>query len=127
VETAFGGGHHALNEIEMRDQDFAGIEQPRFVGTGAAQAPELLGQFVDQDSFGFINRLMLGAEVGFELVERGGFFGADHQLFGIETVFEGVATGPRFAFRSGRSGAFLSIGAIGRQLGFCDHSDPRVA
>ena len=70
METAFGGGHHALDGGEMRDQNFVGIEERCFEDAGAAQPPELFGQFLDQDFLGLIGRLMFGAEFGFERVHR---------------------------------------------------------
>ena len=69
METAFGGGHHALNGREMRDQNLVGIEERSFQDAGAAQAPELLGHLVDQDLLGFVRRLLFGAQFRFERVQ----------------------------------------------------------
>jgi hypothetical protein len=55
---------------------------------------------------------MLGAEVGFEHIEIGGFFGAVNELLRVEAVLKGVAAGVGFSFWSSRAGTMLRVGAI---------------
>ncbi len=59
----------------------------------AAQTPELLGELVNQDGFGFIGRLMFSAEIGAKGVQFGGIFMRKDKLGRIEAVLEGIPGG----------------------------------
>ena len=75
--------------------------------TEAAQAPEALGKFIDQDLFGGISGLMLAAEAGAELVKFGRVFARQDQLLRVEAV------GPwslRLAERRGLIPGFVQSG-----------------
>ncbi len=104
METAFGGGHHALDSGQMRDQDLVGIEERSFQDTGAAQAPELLGHFVDQDFLGFIHRLVFGAQFGFERVQGVRAFGRKREFFRRQTVLRKIEPHTPRASHADRTG-----------------------
>ncbi len=119
VEATLGGGHQPLHDRQhLGEGDHAGRgsfngHEPRFAFAPAADAPELFGHFVDQDFFGGVGGLMIGAEIGFERVEFGGIFAGVDEGFRVETVLEGVAAAGGFPRRSDRTRTVLGIGAIG--------------
>ncbi len=119
VEAALGGGHEALNNRQhFGEGDDAGrgsfnIHEPGFAFAPAADAPEVFGHFVNQDFFGGVGGLVVGAEIGFEAVEFGGIFAGVDEGFRVETVLEGVAAAGGFPRRSDRARTVMGIGAVG--------------
>jgi hypothetical protein len=90
VETAFGGGHHALDGGEMRDPDLVGIEERSFDCASAAQAPELFGHFVHQDFLGLVDWLLFVAEFDLERVQCVRAFGRKRKFFGRQSVLREI-------------------------------------
>jgi len=88
VQTTLGGGGYALDGVDMGDDEVTAVEQVRFEGAGAAQAPELLGYFVDEHFFGGVRGLVLGAKLGFERIERSGVLVGTREFSGGETVLK---------------------------------------
>ena len=89
-----------------------------FLERGGAEAePVVLGELVDQRVFGGGGGLMLGAEVGQELVVVVLRFPVEHgEGLAGETVAAGVLAGGGFAFGGARAGGGLRVGLVGGQL-----------
>ncbi len=62
-----------------------------FERAGAAETPEVLGEFIDQDVFGGVDGPMFDAEAAAEFVKFGLVLAGHDQVFGVKAVFEGVA------------------------------------
>jgi hypothetical protein len=87
-------------------------------------APEIFGQLVDENVFGGVGGLMLGAERGAELVELGGIFAREYEGLGIETMLKGVAAGTSLGLGGLRAGRELRIGLVGGDLRRGCHTRP---
>ena len=81
MKAALGRGHGALDKREQVEPVLKVFLRHgvRFIATHAAETPEVLGEFVDQNFFGGVGGLVLGAQVGFEGIEVGWVFGRQHQ------------------------------------------------
>jgi hypothetical protein len=93
-------------------------------GFDAAEALEIPGGVEDlAKGDGFEGTL--GVEIGFEgVTESREFFlviRADDEVFGGESMFEGVLSDAGFSFGRDRPGGELRIGAVGGQLSCCSH------
>ncbi len=92
VEAAFGGNHRALHECQHSVFDPA-VEVFRCPGAGfefteAAHAPEVLGEFIDQDFFRDVAGLMLVTQGGANVIELHWIFVLDDQVLRMEAVLE---------------------------------------
>ena len=116
MEGALGRGHVALNENQQTRFEPAieilGLQSGSLEVAHAAQAPEMLGKFVDQDVLGRVGGLMLGAQAGAEFLELGGIFVGKYKRLGVEAVLKGVVTGAGLAGGSTGAGTTLGVGAI---------------
>ena len=115
--SAFGGGHGALDEGKEAARERV-VEVLRGPGAGfefaeAADAPEILGELIDQDLFGSVGRVVLAAERGAQVIKLGGIFAGKNELLRIEAVLEGILGGAQFAGDGFWSSGVLGIGAIG--------------
>ena len=112
MEGAFGRGHVALNENQQTRFEPAieilGLQSGSLEVAHAAQAPEMLGEFVDQDVLGSVGGLMLGAQAGAEFLELGGIFVGKHKIFGIEAVLKRVLA--RASFTCGKYAGQYYVG-----------------
>ena len=115
-EAAFGGGDGAGQEGKQtgidRFADGIGCPGAGFHFAEAAETPEVLGEFIDEDFFGGRGGRMLAAERGAEFVEFGGVFTGADELLGVEAVLEGVLGGAGFAFGGAWAGGALGVAAI---------------
>lgn len=84
----------------------------------AAEAPEVLGDFVDQDFFGLVGGPVFGAEGGAKFVQFGRIFAGQDEFLGIEPVLEGVVFRVFLAFDGLGTGGVLRIGAIDFRSGW---------
>ncbi len=85
----------------------------------AAHAPEVLGQFIDEDFFSGVGGLVFVAKSSAEVIELGGILIREDELFGIEAVAEGVLGRADFAMDGSGSGGMLGVGAIAFSLAIC--------
>jgi hypothetical protein len=89
------------------------------LGLDAAEAAQLpIGgdERVDQATLGGIGRLVLVLILGSKGFEITGVFAGDDVGLGMDAGFEGVETRNGLAFRGTRSGGFLGIATVGREL-----------
>lgn len=116
MEAALGGGHYASDLGEEAGRvPFGELFRPKRFGFQAAHtadAPEMLGEFVDQDGFGVVDGLVFGDEAGFEAVEFGRIFAGHNKVLRVEAVLERVLGGSGLALGGTRPGTELGIGAI---------------
>lgn len=117
MKGALGRGHGALDELDhgkhiVQVTDVLRLKSSGFELPHAAETPKVLRYFVDQDFFGGVGGLMLGAERSAELFELGGIFGSEDELLGIEAVLEGVLARSGFALGSPGPGGVLGVSTI---------------
>ena len=115
-ETAFSGSDGAGDERKQAGFD-AVVDSVGRPGeclhcAEAAKTPEVLGEFVDEDFFGGVGRLVLAAERCAEFIELGGIFTGLDDLLRVEAMLEGVLRGVRFAFGGARTGGVLGVAAV---------------
>ena len=96
-----------------RIAEIAGGPGARFESAETPQTPEMLREFVDEDFFGCVRRLMLVAKSSAEVVKFSGIFAGNHQLLRVKAVAERILRGAQFAFGGAGSGGVLSISSIG--------------
>jgi hypothetical protein len=72
----------------------------------------VLGQFVDQNLFGGVGRLVFVPQILAQGLQLGRIFAGQHQLFGIKTVLKGIARRSQFAVRGARPGRVLGVFAV---------------
>jgi hypothetical protein len=84
VETALGGGHRAIDESQQSvlhpTVEVFGCPGAGFEFAEAAQAPEVLRKFIDQDVFGGVGGLMLVTQGGAKVIELRWIFTLNDQL-----------------------------------------------
>jgi hypothetical protein len=84
-----------------------------------ANFPAVLGEFVDEESFGVIDGLVLGDERCTETVVLLFVLVLLHDGAGIEPMLMGVAAGALLAFGGAGASRFLRVGSIGGDLSDC--------
>ena len=97
----------------------AGQEGCVFKRGHSLQTPSRINDVLDVVGFDDIGRLEFGSEAGGEGVELIAIFAGEEENSAGEAVFYGVLRDFVAVFR-GWTGAALSVGAIGRELGFGD-------
>ncbi len=122
VKSSFGARGGAYGE---RDQTLVaganevfGVPKDRFHGAETTQTPEVLREFIDENLFGGVGGLVLGAELGSELIEFGSGFIRENERFGIEAVLERVLGTAPLAFRGAGAGGL--VGGVGQSVGLGD-------
>ena len=103
MEAALGGGHGALDESEQAvvapTIQIFGLQGAGFEFAEAAHAPEVLGEFIDQDLFDGVGGLMLVTQGGAKVIELRWIFVRENQTLRIEAVLEGILRGTGFPDR----------------------------
>jgi hypothetical protein len=92
--------------------EILGLPKSGFERAEAAQTPEVLSEFINQDFFGGIGGLVLSAKFGAQFIEFNGALVGQHEGFGIDTVLKGVLRAALFAFGAAGTGGF-AFGRLG--------------
>ncbi|MFN7999301.1 MAG: hypothetical protein U0Q18_37130 [Bryobacteraceae bacterium] len=121
------GGRHAGAFVAGRLGLDGVIEQARFHGPGAAQAPGGGDHFFDETLIHSVAGGEAGLVLGGNDIEALTGFAGEHDAFGEQAVADGVLRRARFAFRSDRAAGAGSVGAGGpdaaKRRGFHSGSD----